>query len=94
MLHTLAALFRHHPGYMLGCRAPSLLEELEQLERRKTVVEDFESWRMEPSLPSGWLTKSVAAALVALALWGVVTRFVGEQPSGSSGTIVVERADR
>jgi len=94
MLNTLAALFRHHPGYMLGRCPPSLLEEFEQQERRKTVVEDFESWRMQPSLPIGWLTKSVAAAFVALVLWGFVTLFVGEQPSEPPGTIVAERTDR
>jgi hypothetical protein len=80
MLGSLRDLFLHHPAYRFGRldlprdehRPRSGLEECEELERRKFLVDEFEEqWRQSP--PSSFVRDLAAMLLILLALWGVAS---------------------
>jgi hypothetical protein len=78
-------LFRHHPAYHFGRssdlprdrgRPKSGLEEFDELERRKPIVDEFEEqWRRPSWTPPSFAGDLAATLLILLALWGVASLF-------------------
>jgi hypothetical protein len=66
-MYRLHELLRHHPAYLLG--RPRPLSYFERLERRPIINDEFRS--AEFDAPAWRFADVVAAALVALAMWGL-----------------------
>jgi hypothetical protein len=101
MSDPLHDLFRHHPAYHFGrldlsrdrVRARSGLDEFEELERGKPIVDEFDAqWRRSSWSPPRFVGDVAAMLLILFALWGVASLFHGGSLRQSPEQVATEVA--
>jgi hypothetical protein len=88
MLSPWHDLFRHHPAYRFGrldlprdrVRPGSPLDELEELERHKPLIDEFERHWAQSQPPTSFVGDLAAMLLIFLALWGAASLFHDGSP--------------